>query len=42
VPMDFLVKLIPEHARKQCAFVGWWSVTERMAWRLVKDQIDVC
>jgi len=23
VPMDFLVKLIPEHARKQCAFVGW-------------------
>ncbi|KAL6594594.1 hypothetical protein ACP70R_040951 [Stipagrostis hirtigluma subsp. patula] len=23
VPMEFLVKLIPEHARKQCAFVGW-------------------
>jgi len=23
VPMDFLVKLIPEHAWKQCAFVGW-------------------
>uniref|UniRef100_A0ACD5ZMM7 Uncharacterized protein n=1 Tax=Avena sativa TaxID=4498 RepID=A0ACD5ZMM7_AVESA len=23
VPMDILVKLIPEHARKQCAFVGW-------------------
>ncbi|KAG2624445.1 hypothetical protein PVAP13_3KG130000 [Panicum virgatum] len=23
VPMDVLVKLIPEHARKQCAFVGW-------------------
>lgn len=25
--MDFLVKLVPEHARKQCAFVGWWYVT---------------
>ncbi|ONM22769.1 Shaggy-related protein kinase alpha [Zea mays] len=23
VPADFMVKLIPEHARKQCAFVGW-------------------
>ncbi|PWZ26783.1 Shaggy-related protein kinase alpha [Zea mays] len=23
VPTDFMVKLIPEHARKQCAFVGW-------------------
>ncbi|VAH13867.1 unnamed protein product [Triticum turgidum subsp. durum] len=23
VPMDILVKLIPEHARKNCAFVGW-------------------
>ncbi|CAM0958193.1 unnamed protein product [Alopecurus aequalis] len=23
VPMDVLVKLIPEHTRKQCAFVGW-------------------
>jgi len=23
VPADFMVKLVPEHARKQCAFVGW-------------------
>ncbi|XP_062179595.1 shaggy-related protein kinase alpha-like [Phragmites australis] len=23
MPMEFLVNLIPEHARKQCAFVGW-------------------
>ncbi|PWZ45056.1 Shaggy-related protein kinase alpha, partial [Zea mays] len=23
VPVDFMVKLIPENARKQCAFVGW-------------------
>jgi glycogen synthase kinase 3 beta len=23
VPMEFLVKLIPAHAQKQCAFVGW-------------------
>ncbi|GJN36145.1 hypothetical protein PR202_gb24984 [Eleusine coracana subsp. coracana] len=23
VPMEFLMKLIPEHARKQCTFVGW-------------------
>ncbi|TVU18022.1 hypothetical protein EJB05_34089 [Eragrostis curvula] len=23
MPMEFLVKLIPEHARRQCAFVGW-------------------
>lgn len=25
VPMDVILKLIPEHARKQCAFIGLWS-----------------
>lgn len=24
VPVDMLVRLIPEHARKQCAFLGLW------------------
>jgi hypothetical protein len=43
VPADFMVKLIPEHARKQCAFVGWWSLDKRMTARwLAEDQVNVC
>jgi len=26
VPSEILVKLVPEHARKQCPFLGSWSV----------------
>lgn len=28
VPVEVLVKLIPEHARKQCPFLGLWVVEE--------------
>lgn len=38
VQAEMLVKLIPEHARKQCAFLNWWRylvfLLSALCWRM--------
>jgi hypothetical protein len=38
VPTEFVVKLIPQHAKKQCAFLGIWWESSSLFFRKEKER----
>ena len=41
VPMDFIMKLIPQHAKKQCAFLGIWGSSSECSQKEASSSLEV-